>query len=896
MRAILVLLLVHAACVAAEPAPWDRVPTALAGQVAQLVRAEAVLQRKAKDPAALDEAIVALCAMTLPDPDGSGTWPLLRRARAYADRRHAARARPAGDLGDCWAELWCRTCTGDGAKALAEVERLDPAGAHPVAVALRLAATRDHRAWSGKPWPGGFLGLTLQQALLATGCVDGGPDEPLPVTDPQPPGLALKLLEHPSLAAAAPALRRELAAAYRVPEAALAAAVAGERDPQQIPSRVLSALWRWSRGVESADPADSSGSVQASDLAAWIGMASLDSFARLAFVHGQEILRLDKAGDLLPAVWNLQFRLEGQDVGPLPVMAERVLDAGGIDLTTHLLLACHVTRLNGPGHPAGPRQLCRAIARWRREPAADRDPFALEPLTRTGAWLGQLRGLRGEIAAALERDPWNGQLALAAALANEAIALPDRAADAEWSPERIDGTAEAAAAAAGGDVAVLWEGAVVIEEPGEVSFLIESAGATELTVGDQTMQLGANKHVRERTLTVALAAGEHPLRIALADRGAAPVCTLRWRRGDGEPSPVPAAALRGVRARAWALAGAETARCHPSYAGALAVLRDKPWWPRVARRLALSSQPTCHEEVMEPAFRVAVAPGRGAARLSAPDLMHLLLPRANDLTADERRDVYRCFGLEPHQMWLPDIAQLLGMVERTGEWQLFFDDVGDWTRANGSGTSGLISALAHWHVGRFAESVDRTEAAFDLMRQFGVRRAHGLPLEYQRAIRLLTVPFARMHGRPVPSLTAVREEMTHFKARPSTLNSLAFLFDERSREEALAAAATVEDGDEVLLYLALDALAHGQHDQARADLRELVELHPRWVEAGQARSVLGWYARQTPETLAALPRDPSQRRVAVVPIPPRTVPGGGAGPARDEPMVPAPPAPPVNDF
>ena len=83
-----------------------------------------------------------------------------------------------------------------------------------------------------------------------------------------------------------------------------------------------------------------------------------------------------------------------------------------------------------------------------------------------------------------------------------------------------------------------------------------------------------------------------------------------------------------------------------------------------------------------------------------------------------------------------------------------------------------------------------------------------------------------------------------------------------SWEEAIARRTTTVDGDAILWLHALHCCTVGEHDQAQRDMQEMNTAHPTWIESGLRQGLMRWYGRQTPATLAALPKAaplPAQR-------------------------------------
>ena len=134
-----------------------------------------------------------------------------------------------------------------------------------------------------------------------------------------------------------------------------------------------------------------------------------------------------------------------------------------------------------------------------------------------------------------------------------------------------------------------------------------------------------------------------------------------------------------------------------------------------------------------------------------------------------------------------------------------------------------------------------------------------------------------------PDLRALIGRLERDQAKPCFVITARWLAGELSWETAAAEASTVEWGDELLYIRGLYRITVGEHEGARADLAQVAADHPDWSERPTCESLLRWYGRQTPETLAALPRAPR-------------IPGDTGGSAPRDPAIKPAPGPVGSDF
>jgi tetratricopeptide (TPR) repeat protein len=129
-------------------------------------------------------------------------------------------------------------------------------------------------------------------------------------------------------------------------------------------------------------------------------------------------------------------------------------------------------------------------------------------------------------------------------------------------------------------------------------------------------------------------------------------------------------------------------------------------------------------------------------------------------------------------------------------------------------------------------------------------------METKHFIQLSLIPIQRLLARPESDFDVLGVEFVSDSALPVQGLALEYLSGVIDWATAQKRIAKTKEGERLYFFKALQELAEGDHDAARGHLKQTLETKAPGLEAFAAKSLLAWYARQTPETLQALHRAP----------------------------------------
>jgi hypothetical protein len=108
--------------------------------------------------------------------------------------------------------------------------------------------------------------------------------------------------------------------------------------------------------------------------------------------------------------------------------------------------------------------------------------------------------------------------------------------------------------------AVRWTGVLRVEKAGEYTFFTQSDDGARLTIdGKKVLENDGPHPLSEKSASVPLTAGDHPIKLEFAQGGGGSACTLLWQPPGGKKEVVPAAALLHEKGAAEAIAWDRTA-------------------------------------------------------------------------------------------------------------------------------------------------------------------------------------------------------------------------------------------------------------------------------------------------------------------------------------------------
>ena len=132
--------------------------------------------------------------------------------------------------------------------------------------------------------------------------------------------------------------------------------------------------------------------------------------------------------------------------------------------------------------------------------------------------------------------------------------------------------------------AVRWTGVLKVDKAGEYTFFTSSDDGARLTIdGRKVVENDGPKPLSEKSGTIQLTAGEHPIKLEFAQGGGGSACTLLWQPPGGKKEVVPAAALAHAKGAAEAIAWDQKAWNEFKLGGSRnnAPRRDNTQWGRM---------------------------------------------------------------------------------------------------------------------------------------------------------------------------------------------------------------------------------------------------------------------------------------------------------------------------
>lgn len=458
-------------------------------------------------------------------------------------------------------------------------------------------------------------------------------------------------------------------------------------------------------------------------------------------------------------------------------------------------------------------------------------------------------------------DPWNTALLDAARLRNglQPMPVPPGEPAATWTDAIIDATGTPwPNLKASRDFAVAWEGRLRITAPGNYRLGLASDDAGRLMLGSWCLDHPGPHPQYPLSGVVALAAGDHPLRVWFAQQGGGAGCQLLWQPPGAEALvPVPAEALvqadgrPGLAARGWTTVDARFACQGPDPVLVEAALAQ-PWLPLLqlqAERATVRAEHALADRLLEAALAIGDAPWIRRMQL----LNELGKPvsdraRVADLLGRDSGWPTMAMPLwyaETYDYIAPSIfwQDRLVRVEQLG---LVREALAAPTARKNEAVVGRANAHLAIGIADIPAAVRYLGMAIDPQRVYiGVYGRARMVLE--RAI------LARALGSE-PDWPETLRRIQDLTPSPDIALSVAAIANATTEAELVTLMAAIPDGDVALYYRGLYRLTIGDHEGARKDLGAVVARHANWFECYTARNLLDWYAAASPAQLAALPR------------------------------------------
>jgi hypothetical protein len=535
--------------------------------------------------------------------------------------------------------------------------------------------------------------------------------------------------------------------------------------------------------------------------------------------------------------------------------------------------------------PLGDQQLAWVVAKLAKRRPGLAQPIVAELLARwpqaegayarTGlrdllraAWRCEVDADLGAIAgAAARRAPADGTLHFNAEVFAPAVPLLDwtgLAPTATWVEPTPDARRNQFARVphADRDFAVRWEGWLRIATPGRHRFQVVTNDYFKAVIGDLVLAdphqsvLHDDLAARAQAQGPDWVSGWQPLTIDFEHRGNDPEFRLLWQPpGASGFAPIPAELLahgpehapglaaRALEARRAALAFEQLTGEPPE---TFAWVAGMPW--RADLHLNLGTAATSHRQYsrLQPLLRAARAinPAQGAGHL----VSCLLMGTGKDI--DEGLALMAKEGF-----WRGDLPEQRLLVSHLRDQGRLGDFAALHAKQSDPRGRSYLRILCGLVGGRFAEIQPRMDEVFGDI-------SHWTARSDLRACCLLTIAVHRMCGQPPPGFARLRE-MAGIPTDQGYRAALACL-DGVSDPQSVAALAPW-DRDLVRWAEALLELSEGGHAKAQPILAALAgdpAGDPGIAEL--ARDLLAWYATQTPESLATVPRAAPLKRAKVV--------------------------------
>ena len=891
MRSLLLAIVITLAPAADLPDPWQA--SAPQQAITTLISLRTPLDARPNDQDLLGRAIMLYVNLALggkSELDGAcGPW--LEYARELATRRAKARRGEPATLAAAAPELWVRLLDGDASGTVAALERWKAEREHPLYRALRARATRDVRPFRDRAPTTAHEKYADLVAAVEANVPDHKSEQGIPPFDPllmrylhlyakdsqadvRPSFNAVYadvawMLNSPELddttagdaarallagcdapiparADRAALVRLAIAAANRLPDphhhpAALAAAVAAARAVVGGPRGVMDGKKHRLVGL--------------GDIAAWnrdrlylVGWMHVFWYFDDEFYKSQLVtpLRTLMPGSLIVARIAAWQEVEPNEAHGEPLaeaLGREIRDPAGI--SPGLLAKPFLCLARKSPHRAAALVEELLAARAKRRVQAH---VCLEDLAEACHLIGMDHLVAADVRESMKRDPWKTGLLKEWRRADHTRRmlrnLPAPAATmthplVDFRALPFPGIAPQT------NFALRWRGWLRSDTAGTYLIATESDDGTRLQVGDTVVDNGGQHGMRVRSSRVELTAGWQPLEMEFYQGDGGAGCRLLWQP-PGAPKlvPIPAAALAhgddhqpGLTAELFTPTGEISTLIGPD-ARELANAEAKPWLARVQIELA-DRLMKCdrHDEAVVAYDRVLAM--RELDIDERPQFIFALL-------AQSKPDGARATRLLWHPKGLRASDSVLNFIELR-LCQLGLQEAALATMPAGHQADLYTSSIQ----ARIAfDCADFTTAAAAWSRLFahpGLKSHHPQRLEKAMIDRIgqgtdlhkLIAFYTRHHGEPCYQISA------------------RWLDGELPWDTALAQAAQVKWGDTLVYTRALYRLTIGEHDGARSDLAEVAAKHPERTERHTCDALLRWYARQTPETLAARPRAPA---------------------------------------
>jgi tetratricopeptide (TPR) repeat protein len=386
-----------------------------------------------------------------------------------------------------------------------------------------------------------------------------------------------------------------------------------------------------------------------------------------------------------------------------------------------------------------------------------------------------------------------------------------------------------------------WEGDLRITEPGEYRFAIEGERSARLLIGDFAL-LRTLPGRREMSLT--LAAGWIPLHLewwqGMSGKGRV---VLQWKTpGSAGFTAIPVEQLAhgadhqpGLLASYWKQVRPQTLdRPRPVEVQRAAAM---PWQPEVQAALAdaylSSDQPQEAIDVLERAHALGLA----SSRLDKLRLRAL----AREGKAQYAADVLDLFArnrcCQNQSRLAANIATTLARGHLQDDILKRFESdyepccVGPWIFAR------MALGRGDWRQTlRYLDALKLEERDF---------------LYWH--VRIEQILLRRVLDGTEPDWDELHDWAIDKRLSPSQRLFLAWYSGQKTWDAVVSRLPETPDGDEVYWYRGLQDLTSGDFPAA-VDAWKKTDRHPNWIESADSDMLLAWYGRQTPKSLAKLPK------------------------------------------
>ncbi len=395
------------------------------------------------------------------------------------------------------------------------------------------------------------------------------------------------------------------------------------------------------------------------------------------------------------------------------------------------------------------------------------------------------------------------------------------------------------------DIAACWQGWLAVDQPGSLSVAMDVDERARLFIGDNLLLRSGNPGFSEMTIPVA--AGWLPLRLEWRQVQKKGKIRLLAKTADGSWQPIPADRLShgpdhqpGLEAHYWS--GITFRQDSLPRAIELTHLAARPWMADWQRGVAKDQIEGWQADLALTAMRQALADGMQTQSLH-PEWGHALAYSKRD---DTGPDLIANFVAHPCCQQDLDYAAAAATSLNRSDLQADFAQ--RMQAITPCCVGSLIFARTALTRGAFADAIGHFEKLKQDTRWNGNRN------QALGRINLDLAILRRAVDNRDPAWEELLTQMADPQNAPAVRLFLGWYTGQQSWEKVVAHIPQTQDGDEVFWYRGLHEVTLGNFAAARELLTPMITTHPSWTESADAGSLLRWLAKQTPETLAALPK------------------------------------------